>query len=364
MRLRLVTARRTIDVVDRCVGTPTDHAADVVLHLGPAELRPGLINAHDHLHRNHYPRLGTPPYRNAYAWGDDLHARFAGALRRVAALSRAEALLFGAFKNLLGGATTVVHHDPWDEAFEHDFPVRVVRTAWADALGRPGAGESPTDADRPFTMHVAEGIGADAAEEVRRLDAAKRLHERFLAVHLVGVDDDGLTRLRRAGAGAVWCPSSNLHLYGRTAPAALFESGLDVLLGTDAMVSGEGTILDELRVARRTGLLFPGTLRDAVGATAARRLGLPPPSLAPGVSADVVALRNPLGIATARDVALVLVGGRPVLADDAVKAVFDATGTPYQRMMIGGVTKCVLTPLAEVANRVVALTPTCGRILA
>ncbi|MDE2474599.1 MAG: hypothetical protein KGO48_06090, partial [Alphaproteobacteria bacterium] len=32
------------------------------------EVRPGLINGHDHLHRNHYGRLGSPPYANAVQW--------------------------------------------------------------------------------------------------------------------------------------------------------------------------------------------------------------------------------------------------------------------------------------------------------
>ena len=54
-----------------------DGGFELSVDLGPGELRPGLINAHDHLHRNHYPRLGSPPYRNAYAWGRDIHDRWA-----------------------------------------------------------------------------------------------------------------------------------------------------------------------------------------------------------------------------------------------------------------------------------------------
>src|SRR5258708_30687343 len=41
---------------------------DVTLSFPQGEGRPGLINAHDHLHRNHYGRLGRPPYRSAPDW--------------------------------------------------------------------------------------------------------------------------------------------------------------------------------------------------------------------------------------------------------------------------------------------------------
>ena len=86
-------------------------AADLDVDLGAGVVMPGLINAHDHLHRNHYPRLGSPPYPDVYAWGEDLHSRFASDIDRAKTLPRDRALLFGALKNLVGGVTTVVHHD-------------------------------------------------------------------------------------------------------------------------------------------------------------------------------------------------------------------------------------------------------------
>src|ERR1700754_4578557 len=36
-------------------------------------LYPGLINAHDHLEMNLYPRLGTPPYNNYTEWSKDIY---------------------------------------------------------------------------------------------------------------------------------------------------------------------------------------------------------------------------------------------------------------------------------------------------
>jgi len=359
MRLRLTARGRAFDVEDGLLAAPGD-APDVEADLDGALLRPGLVNAHDHLHRNHLPRLGTPPYADAGTWGRDLHERFAGDLERRHALPRRDALLFGALKNVLGGATTVVHHDAWEEDFDGDFPLRVARVSTAqsvaDAPGSPPFG--------PWAMHLAEGTSREARAEVAEADGRGLLGPGLAAVHLVGADADGLARLARAGCSAVWCPTSNAFLYGATASPALFGTGLEVLLGTDALVSGTGTLLDELAAARATGLLDDVRLEGAVSSVAARRLGLPAPSLAPGARADLVALRRPLFEARPRDVALVLVAGRPVLADEEFAAIFDAGGFAHEALEVGGARKRVAAPLGSVAREAIGLSPECRRILA
>jgi len=363
MRLRLLSSAGEIDVEGGRIA-PRGGGPDLALPFGDVEVRPGLVNAHDHLHRNHLPRLGSPPYASVYAWGDDLHARRAPELARRDALPREWALLFGALKNLLGGATAVVHHDPWEEAFDRHFPIRVPRLRAIHTLGLDGAAARAAVGSRtPVSLHLAEGIDAASAEEVREADRIGLLGRNLLAVHLVGADADGIARLQRSGAAVVWCPTSNLFLYGRTAPAALLSSSADVLLGTDALVSGEGTLLHEIAAARSLGLLTDEKLEAAVTHAAARRLGLPPPSLVPGAPADVVVLRRPLLVARPQDVALVLVGGNPVLADQAFGELFEVSGVPAEGLAVGGVPKLVAAPLGAVAREVFDLTPSCRRIV-
>ena len=359
MRLRLVTHAGALDVDDGRVA-PDGGAADVTIDLDGATLAPGLVNAHDHLHRNHLPRLGEPPYADATTWGRDLHSRFAEDLDRRHALSRREALLFGALKNLLGGATTAVHHDAWEDDFDRDFPLRVPRIPTVQSV-REAPEEAPTE---PWTMHLAEGTSRGACEEIADADARGLLGRSLAAVHLVATDADGLARLTRAGCAAVWCPTSNAFLYGATASRALFAAGLEVLLGTDALVSGAGTLLDEIAAARATGLVPDARLAAAVSTVAARRLGLPPPSLEPGAPADLVALRVPLLSARPRDVALVLVAGRPVLADEEFADVFDAALVAHEPLTVGGVAKRVAAPLGSVARAVFEIAPECRRIVA
>lgn len=307
---------------------------DLVLDLPSAEIRPGLINAHDHLHRNHYGRLGEPPYRNARAWALDIQARFSSHIAEHRAKPRREALEAGAWKNLFAGVTAVVHHDAWEPAFEQDFPLRVLRVASADSLSMkpdlPGLGRTGL-----FCLHLAEGVDAAAADEVRRLSERGLLNAGLLAVHGVGMDAAATALFRRSGAALVWCPSSNLFLFGRTAPPGLLAEGIDVLLGSDSRLTGEGDLLDEIRCARSLGLLSDARLEASVGAAAARRLGLPEPALAPGAAADLVLLTRPLLEARAEDVALVLVGGVPRVARPDIAARLGPLAGRGQEMRIG-----------------------------
>jgi len=363
MRLRLLSSTGEIDVEGGRIA-PRGGPPDLALDLGDVEVRPGLVNAHDHLHRNHLPRLGSPPYPNVYAWGDDLHTRLAPELARYNVLPRGRALLFGALKNLLGGVTAAVHHDKWEEAFERDFPIRVTRLCAVHSLRLDGAtARAAAGVASPLALHLAEGTDAAAAEEVREAEGLGLLDERLLAIHAVGADGDGIARLGRSGAAVVWCPTSNLYLYGRTAPAALLSSVADVLLGTDALVSGEGTLLHDVAAARSLGLLSDERLASAVTHAAARRLGLSPPSLAPGGPPDLVVLRRPLLVARPRDVALVLVGGDPVLADQMFGELFEFSGITAEGLTVGGVPKLVAAPLGAVAREVFDLTPSCRRIV-
>jgi len=339
-----------------------------VVELGAGRVYPGLINAHDHLQLNHYPRLGRPPYQNAYQWGRDIHARFARDIRRASHLSPRDALFFGALKNLLGGVTTVVHHDPWHPLLNGTFPVRVARVRVVHSLGferdfpRALAGTRHTRA-RPVSMHLAEGIDAVAKSEVRECERRGLLRQDLLAVHLVGAGPEDARRLRRAGAGVVWCPTSNVFLFGRTAGRALFTRGPDLLIGTDSLLTARGTMLDELRAARRLGRVSDRRLRRAVGAGAARRLGLPAPSLRPGGPADLILLRRPLFYARPRDVALVVVDGKPRVGEPGFASLFAHCGVPVECLQVGGAERLVAAPLATAARRAVALTPEAGRIL-
>jgi hypothetical protein len=338
---------------------------DLTLDLGAGDLRAGLINAHDHLHRNHFPRLGRPPYADAYEWGRDIHEHDADVIARARAVSRRDALLFGALKNLLSGVTSVVHHDPWEPAFERDFPLRVLRVHSVHSLGIERALASVQRNDRtiPLCIHLAEGTTAAMAEEVREADRLGLVDDTLIAVHLVGADREGIELLARRRATAVWCPTSNEFLLGRTVPEELLAK-LDVVIGSDSMLTSAGTLLDELRHARRSGLMDDDRLLDSVGRLAASKLRIAEPSLVAGARADVVALAHSPLAATCEDIQLVISGGTPRVADERHAALFELLNVPFERVRVGGSSKLVAAPLGEVAERILNDWPEARRIFA
>ena len=342
MRLLIQARNRTV-AVDEGRIVPQAGGFDLVLAFPEADVVPGLINAHDHLHRNHYGRIGRPTYPNAYDWAADIQARDAERIAAGRARSRRQALLDGAWKNLFCGVTTVVHHDPWEADFDDGFPVRVAWALSADSLGM-SPGLEGLEGEGPYCLHLAEGADARAAAEVHELADRGLLGAELIAVHGVGMDAEAITRFRASGAALVWCPTSNRFLFGRTAPDALLAEGVDVLLGSDSRLTGDGDLLDEIGCARRLGLLDDNRLGDAVGKAPARRFGLPEPSLEIGAPADLVVVSKPILEARAEDVLLVLVGGEPRIAHPALGARLGPFVDHTEEMAVGAVVRWTSAP--------------------
>jgi len=342
---------------------------DTVIDAAGAVVLPGLINAHDHLELNHYGQLkGRDRYVNAGEWIDDLRPRLSGdeAIRRGRAHPLGERLFVGALKNLLAGVTMVAHHNPFYAELRRTVPIRVVRRyGWAHsfelerqpagARGEPGgdiaARWRATPADAPFMVHLAEGVDAAACGELARLEALGCLQPNTVLVHGVAIDDVGWQRVARAGAGMVWCPSSNVFLFGRTpnVRALLDRNGgaPRIALGTDSRITGSRDLLDELRAARAAATVTAEELFAMVTRSAASLLRQPRSGrIAVGLPVDLTMIAanggaplEALLAATRRDVRLVVVDGRPLVADPDLVPVFEARRVTPRPMRVDDAAK-------------------------
>jgi cytosine/adenosine deaminase-related metal-dependent hydrolase len=226
------------------------------MNLDGYQVLPGLINAHDHLDFNLFPRLGRGPYPNATAWAEDIYHPEESPVREHLRLPKHTRLMWGGLKNLLSGVTTVCHHNP-DHPVLHDpdFPVRVVSNfGWAHSLRFSADIKERFEAtprDWPFVIHACEGTDAEARSDVFRLHEMGALDSRTVLVHGVALEDAGLELVRKAGAAVVWCPSSNLYVLGHTLSPAVLNSGVPIALGSDSALTAGGDILDEICLARR-----------------------------------------------------------------------------------------------------------------
>jgi cytosine/adenosine deaminase-related metal-dependent hydrolase len=351
---------------------------DLVVDLGGAFVLPGLVNAHDHLELNHYGRLKKRDrYENAAEWIDDLRPALQTdpVIRQNTARPLAARLFIGGLKNLLAGVTTVAHHNPRYREIGRKFPVRVVkRYGWAHSFSleeKPVGAHGETGGDVrkrclatpsnvPFMIHVGEGVDAAAANELPRLEELGCLRRNTVLVHGVALTEKDWERVVAAGASLVWCPASNAFLFRRTAPVRQFldapeSASAHVCLGSDSRVTGARDLLEELRAAAAVMPVTPRELFRMVTTTPARILHLADAGrIAIGHAADLVVLpsakadpADALFAASRRDLALVLIDGRPLVGAASFEAVFGARRSTTRPIAIDGVERVAESTLAR-----------------
>jgi cytosine/adenosine deaminase-related metal-dependent hydrolase len=209
-------------------------------------------------------------------------------------------------------------------------------------------------------VHIAEGVDAAAEREVDRLETLGCLRDNTVLVHGVGMTPGQWTRVVDAGAGLVWCPASNEFLFGRTAPVSDWierrtSSRARVCIGSDSRITGARDLLDEIRVARSQSSLSTADLLDMVTSRPADLLRLADAGrLVPGAPADLLvipAARPDAGEAllqtTRRDISLVTIGGRPMVASPTLSAIFGARGSRPRAIVVDEVPKLADPKLAR-----------------
>ena len=292
-----------------------------VIDLSGYLLLPGLINAHDHLEFNLFPRLGRGPYGNSAEWARDIYHPELPPVKEHVTVPKAVRLMWGGLKNLFSGVTTVAHHNPYEpRLFDHNFPVRVIRKfGWAHSLHfSPDLAERfrSTPPTRPFIVHAAEGRDTSSFSEVERLDAMGVLDGRTVLVHAVALTPADVEILQARKCSIVWCPSSNFFIYGRSLTLRALASSVPIALGTDSALTADGDMVDEIRAARSIPQVSMERIFEMVTTRAASILRLPAASgeIQEHGPADLVAVadhgQNPSDALNNLIPDLIMIGGR------------------------------------------------------
>ena len=259
---------------------------------------PGLINAHDHLHFGIFPRLGHGPYPSWREWATEIYQPEEPPLSGLLAIPKDERLWWGILRNALAGVTTVCHHDDSHTLLTSDeLPVKVhAKFGWAHSLddGDWSDRYTQTPADWPFILHFAEGLDPKSRREAGKIGRKTKLNNRIVLVHAIGTSQRDWLKLRSAGVWIVWCPTSNLHILGRTLARDLLLSYPSIALGSDSPISAAGDLLDELQAARELLDIPSDLLYRMVTNRAARllRLSAHEGTVSAGGVADLLIMRD------------------------------------------------------------------------
>lgn len=318
---------------------------------------PALINAHDHLELNHYPRSRFRDcYDNAHQWGEDMNARLDDEpYRSLRAYPLEDRCFIGGLKNLLCGALTVAHHNPPHKClFREGFPVRVLREyGWAHSLRFNSAEElvrsyRSTPKKRPWFIHLAEGTDTVAAGEYQRLRALGCVGENTVIVHGIGMTEADIADAAPRVRALVWCPTTNRYLLGRSADPIVWQRcGGRVLIGSDSRLTADGDLIDEIRAAASVFQRDGSRVESAVWSRAAQVLRradighLRPSAYADWLIGDVRSARAKLD--------LIVKGGVPQIGAPELMAKFPHV--PTVAAMLDGVPKAIHRDLAQRIHR-------------
>src|SRR5437868_4967563 len=83
---------------------------ELVIKFDNAIAFPGLINSHDHLEFNLFPKLANKIYNSYLEWGADIFENSKNTIHTITKIPKQLRAEWGVFKNIFNGVTTVVHH--------------------------------------------------------------------------------------------------------------------------------------------------------------------------------------------------------------------------------------------------------------
>ncbi|HEY4209824.1 MAG TPA: amidohydrolase family protein, partial [Puia sp.] len=258
---------------------------DLTISLPDAIAFPGLINSHDHLDFNLFPRLGNARYSNYREWGHDIHLRNRKDIDPVLEIPLPLRTAWGIYKNLLSGFTTVINHGeilPADNELitvsQHQRCLHSVgfERSWRWRLNRPGM--------LPVVIHVGEGTDKMAHREIDRLLRWNLFQKPLIGIHGVAMDENQAAGFR----ALVWCPASNFFLLDSTAPIHKLKTRVPILFGTDSTLTAPWDAWEHIRMAAQQHMLAEEELLTSLTRAAADVWGIPVGEIAAGRQADLV----------------------------------------------------------------------------
>ncbi len=337
----------------------------VALPFQHATVLPGLINSHDHLDFNLFPKLGSRAYEDYLDWGRDIHLRYKDRIRQVLAIPQALRTRWGLYKNLLNGFTTVVNHGAVLITGAEELITVFQAGHCLHSLGTEKRWRWKLNGLRRrkglIVVHICEGTNSTAAGEADRLRRWNLFRRPVVGVHGVAMKERQADALK----ALVWCPDSNYFLYHRTAPIDRLKHRLPILFGTDSTLSATWNGWEQLRLARRQAMLTDAELLDGLMGKAAAVWELPlVGKIEKGYQADLVIKKgNDLDGVFAtnpKDLLLVMHRGQIRLFDSDLAASLTASGigmAGFSGVMVDGSVKYVQGDLPGLIREILRFDP-------
>jgi cytosine/adenosine deaminase-related metal-dependent hydrolase len=313
---------------------------------------PGFINAHDHLDFNVFPQLGAGHYHNYREWGPRVQKENQELVKKVLQIPQSIRTRWGMYKNLLNGFTTVINHgatlkieDPLVDVFQE-----------YESLHSPGFEKkwkrklnNPFKLKIPVVIHAGEGIDETASGELGSLLKFNFFKRQVIVVHGVAMN----TRQAENFKGLVWCPASNMFLFGKTADVPQLLDKTTVVFGTDSTLTSSWNAWEQFRLALKTAMIPSSELLNMLGTNAVKLFGLKDKGvIREGSWADLFLIKNDKDIFenNPEDIQMVIKKGEVLVADPCYAP--GLVQSNYSRISYGSGLKYVFGKLEDLTGEI------------
>ena len=301
---------------------------ELVIEFDNAIAFPGLINSHDHLEFNLFPKLANKIYNSYLEWGADIFENNKNTIHTITKIPKQLRAEWGVFKNIFNGVTTVVHHgehfnlpQPAINVFQECYSLHSVKLEknWKFKLNRL------FPLQQPFVIHIGEGTDAASFNEINELITWNIFKRDLIAIHGVSMTPEQAKSFR----ALIWCPDSNFVLYNATANIKEIKKETKILFGSDSCVSAGWNLWDHIRLARNTKMLTDEELFNSLTSVPATAWNLEGKGvLAAGKDADIVIAKKSGGQNFSdcffqldpSDILLVICRGEIILFDEQISS--------------------------------------------
>ncbi len=365
------------------INISTGRNSNSQLDFKTAIVYPTLINSHDHMIGNWYPKAGTHrPYINSHIWVEDMK-QTESVLERNKIwvndgsfdLMKGEApllALIGAYKNIFSGCTVVQDHGPNQTIKYYDlFPINILRNyrqCHSLTLGNWWGGLTPneewklTKLKEPFIIHLGEGFDEVTRNEFSKLMEMGLLQPNTIIVHGVSLTKQEIRQCADAGSTLCWCPSSNFYLLDKTLDIeTCLEYGLNVILGTDSSLSGSINLFDEIHTAHQK---FPHIsmmkIFEMVTVNAEKALFLPESERSSHIHSESILIMDSLDDdpylnltkVKSMNIKLMLYKGKPIYGDAELLDSFSIDQAQYSNFTVDERHKFVIGDPMKLNNQI------------
>jgi cytosine/adenosine deaminase-related metal-dependent hydrolase len=319
---------RKITAVNDTESNPPSLQNEIAVSFQEAIAFPGLINSHDHLDFNVFPKLGNKTYANYTEWGRDIQEKNKEEITEVLKIPQPLRTRWGIYKNLLNGVTSVVNHGKRLFTGEEEDLIRVFQDCyslhsvgfeknWKWKLNRPFS------LSRTIAIHTGEGTDESAKQEIDQVLAWNLFKRPLIGIHGVAMSE----KQAQGFHALIWCPASNYFLLNRTARVDQLKKKLPILFGTDSTLTAGWNIWEQIRQARKEGQMTDQELLDTLTLAPAKAWGWKElGKIEAGRVADIVVARPKEGLRgmdafyglDPKDILLVLSEGKIRLFDPSL----------------------------------------------